>query len=165
MTTSTLSSSLNFPSIFICHSLGLALATWLFDWNLIFIIYFMVEVPILNDDILLQTWHRINVYTCEISTIKIVFNTYLSNLKKSFLIRKKILLSILISFSFYQEGNKIIQSDLKRKRKIVCWKTGRKSIKWKMAANNFETHKSAWELLIWFFSSQTVFITQQPLYE
>lgn len=31
---------------------------------------------------------------------------------------------------------------------IVCWKTGRKSIKWKMAANNFETHKSAWELLI-----------------
>lgn len=39
-----------------------------------------------------------------------------------------------------------------QKQKLFHEKQARKSIKWKMAANKFEAaHKSAWELLIWFF--------------
>lgn len=74
-------SSLNFHQ-YLFVILGLALATSLFDRNLISIFTLWWKMTIM---ILLQTWHRINVYTCEISTIKIVFNTYLSNFRISFM--------------------------------------------------------------------------------
>lgn len=115
-------------------------------------------MPILNDDIISQTWHRINVYTCEISTIKIIFNTSsnkINSLEKSLFCR-------LILWTNKKLNNSII-FQAKRENQKLFDENKQKSIKWKMALNNFGKTQKCLGAINLIFSSQTVF--QQPLCE